>query len=137
MCMEMEYDDKEVMENLEKVIKQLLPEAIKQGMTKACLIVQRSAKQKCPVDDGTLRASIRYEASEEQGIIGTNTEYAPYVHEGTGIYAKEGNGRQTPWVYKTAKGEYYTTSGQKPQPFLKDAANENIQNIIECFENLL
>ena len=100
-------------------------------MDKACLVVESQAKQNCPVDIGILRASITSEtevtASEIVGRVGTNEEYGPYVHNGTGIYAKDGNGRKTPWGYTVRAGNhkgFHWTQGQRPQPFLENAKLE-------------
>lgn len=100
-------------------------------MDKACLVVESQAKQNCPVDIGILRASITSEtevtASEIIGRVGTNEEYGPYVHNGTGIYAKDGNGRKTPWGYTVRAGKhkgFHWTQGQRPQPFLENAKLE-------------
>ncbi len=100
-------------------------------MDKACLVVESQAKQNCPVDIGILRASITSEtevtASEIVGRVGTNEEYGPYVHNGTGIYAKDGNGRKTPWGYTVRAGKhkgFHLTKGQRPQPFLENAKLE-------------
>lgn len=100
-------------------------------MDKACLVVESQAKQNCPVDIGILRASITSEtevtASEIVGRVGTNEEYGPYVHNGTGIYAKDGNGRKTPWGYTIRAGKhkgFHWTQGQRPQPFLENAKLE-------------
>lgn len=98
------------------------------NMKTACYVVEAEAKKNCPVDQGLLRASITSEvdisAFEIVGMIGSTLEYAPYVHEGTGIYAKDGNGRKTPWGYTVMAGKYkgfHWTRGQRPQPFLEDA----------------
>ena len=100
-------------------------------MDKACLVVESQAKQNCPVDIGILRASITSEtevtAREIVGRVGTNEEYGPYVHNGTGIYAKDGNGRKTPWGYTVRAGKhkgFHWTQGQRPQPFLENAKLE-------------
>ncbi len=106
------------------------------NMQKACLIVEEDAKKNCPVDMGVLRASITSEVTvtvdKITGIIGSNLEYAPYVHNGTGIYAKDGNGRKTPWGYTVKAGKYkgfHWTRGQKPQPFLENAKLKNMRRI--------
>lgn len=133
------YDDEDMQKRLKEAFTKLVPEAIKRGMTNACLIVEGEAKDICPVDDGILRASITHAVSDDgsEGEIGTAVEYAPYVHEGTGIYATEGHGRQTPWTYCDAEGKFHTTEGQKPQPFLRDAAESKRDEILKCFEGEL
>lgn len=92
------------------------------------------AKDISPVDTGMLRNSITHAVDEnrKEVFIGSNSEYAPYVEFGTGIYYP--GGRTTPWVYKDAKGAWHTTSGQQPQPFIKPAVADHEQtyrNIIE------
>lgn len=103
------------------------------AMQDACDLVEGSAKDKAPKDTGALRRSIanRIEVigNEVSGIVFTPLEYAPYIEYGTGIYAENGNGRQTPWVYKDDKGKYHYTHGQHPQPFMRPALKENEQNI--------
>ncbi len=94
----------------------------------ACYVIEAEASKNCPVDMGILRASITSEVevteNEIIGRIGSNLEYAPYVHNGTGIYATNGDGRKTPWGYTVLAGKYkgkHFTHGQKPQPFLENA----------------
>lgn len=98
----------------------------------ACVHVEGEAKRDCPVDQGILRASLSHDVQMTkdgiEGRIGSNLEYAPYVHQGTGVYAVEGNGRKTPWKYTVKSGKYkgeHWTIGQKPQPFLKNAMIRN------------
>ena len=106
-------------------------------LTKACLLVENDAKRKCPVDTGQLRASITHEVEGQTGIVGTNVEYGPYVEYGTGIYARDGNGRQTPWSYQRADGKWITTKGQKPQAFLEPALLENENEIKRLFKEAI
>lgn len=105
------------------------------ALTEACMVVEKDAKKKCPVDDGTLRGSITSEVEDNQGIVGTNVEYAPYVEFGTGLFAAKGNGRQTPWTYRDEKGEWHTTAGQHPQPFLQPALDNNKREIRKIINN--
>lgn len=102
----------------------------------ACLLLEREAKKNCPVDQGFLRASITHEVEVTgtaiMGYIGSNLEIAPYVHNGTGIYAEDGNGRKTPWTYCVKAGKYkgfHITVGQRPQPFLKNAVFNNREKV--------
>lgn len=129
----------EVSINLDRVISQLLPETINLGLELCGQTVENEAKERCPVDDGILRASINHKVNEQDKsvTVGSNIEYSLFVHEGTGIYAKNGNGRMTGWVYEDAKGETYFTRGQKPNPFLQDAVDNNLDKFPELFERLL
>lgn len=81
------------------------------------------AKDEVPVDTGRLRNSIAHKvvADEKAVYIGTNVDYGPYVEYGTGIYADNGQGRQTPWFYVDDKGQGHYTRGMKPRHFLKKA----------------
>lgn len=120
-------DNSGFVKSLEDAQEQII-ERLERNMDRACLIVEEEAKKRCPVDMGILRASIASEVevteAEVIGIIGDNLEYAPYVHNGTGIYAKDGNGRKTPWGYEVEAGKhkgFHWTRGQRPKPFLEDA----------------
>ena len=69
----------EVYLNIQKLVDELLPEAIKQGLEAVGQLVENKAKENCPVDDGQLRASITHKISEDISsvAIGSNLEYAP------------------------------------------------------------
>ena len=125
-------------EGLENLINKLddieKAEYIQRALTKSCLMVEAQAKVNCPVDDGQLRQSIGSEVKGNIGVIGTNVEYAPYVHQGTGIYAVNGDGRKTRWKYQDAKGEWHSTIGQQPNPFLERALDANREEIIDTFK---
>lgn len=107
---------------------------INDGMKKCCALVERSAKEKVPVQTGELRRSITSKVEnnglEVTGTIYTPLEYAPYIEYGTGLFAEKG-GRPTPWYYQDDKGEWHTTSGQPPQPYMRPALDENRTTILE------
>lgn len=107
---------------------------INDGMKKCCALVERSAKEKVLVQTGELRRSITSKVEnnglEVTGTIYTPLEYAPYIEYGTGLFAEKG-GRPTPWCYQDDKGEWHTTSGQPPQPYMRPALNENRTTILE------
>ena len=113
--------------NLEQVLN------VGEVMEEACLLVENTAKMYCPVDTGQLRNSITHTVTDNVGYIGTNVKYAPYVEFGTGVWAKDGNGRETPCSYKDAKGEWHTTAGQHPNPFLERALIDNKEVIARLF----
>ena len=108
-------------------------EELQSALGKACAVVEASAKQKAPKDTGALARSITSKIEDTEGIIFTPLEYAPYVEYGTGLFAEEG-GRSTPWTYKDDKGEWHRTSGQKPQPFMRPALEENREKIINILK---
>lgn len=130
-------------EGLEAVIAELNdikdPQQLERNLGKACLLVERSAKQKAPKGNGALRNSITSRVDGNEGIVFTPLEYAPYVEYGTGLFAESGNGRKdVPWVYQDDAGEWHSTSGMKPQPFMRPALLENREKILRILgEGLL
>ena len=124
-----------IIESLEDLIDM---QKLEQTMGKACAMVERSAKQKAPKDTGALRRSItsKIEVVDDSivGIVFTPLEYAPYVEYGTGLFAEEGGRIDVPWNYQDDKGEWHSTSGQKPQPYMRPALEENREKIKRLFE---
>lgn len=114
---------------------------LEKTLGKACAIVERSAKEKAPKGTGELRRSITSRVEQEggvvQGVVFTPLEYAPYVEFGTGLFAENGGRTDVPWCYKDDKGEWHTTSGQHPQPFMRPALNENREQIMRIIKEAL
>ena len=109
-------------------------EKIEAALGKACAVVERSAKLKAPKGDGTLRRSITSKVEGDKGIVFTPLEYAPYVEYGTGLFAESGGRKDVPWHYKDDKGEWHSTSGQPPQPFMRPALDENREEILRLIK---
>lgn len=107
-----------------------------QALGKAGALVERGAKMKCPKDLGNLARSIQYDVEGNTCTVSAPLEYAPYVEYGTGLFAEQG-GRKTPWTYKDEEGNFHTTSGQRPQPFLRPAFNEAQAGIVKLLEGEL
>ena len=126
-------------EGIGKVLKRLEKlsntENIEKAMGKACAVVEAAAKQNAPKDTGALRQSISskvdIDGKEVIGTIFTPLEYAPYVEYGTGLFAESGGRKDVPWNYQDDKGEWHSTSGMKPQPFMRPAIEDNRNKIIE------
>ena len=118
----------------ESVQKQVI-----QALNTSCAIVERSAKEYCPVDNGELRRSISSTVNESQfqGIVFTPLEYAPYVEYGTGLFAENGGRKDVPWNYQDEEGNWHSTSGQKPQPFMRPALDVNRDTINELLKEAL
>ena len=89
------------------------------------LTAEGLAKLLCPVDTGNLRNSIAHQVQRDElaVYIGTNSEYGAYVELGTGKYYP--GGRQDPWVYQDAKGNWHLTYGQRAKPYLKPAVADH------------
>lgn len=108
-------------------------EAMIGAIGKACALVERSAKQKAPKGIGDLRRSIKSKVERNEteiiGVVYTPLEYAPYVEYGTGLFAEEGGRKDVPWHYQDDEGVWHTTSGMKPQPYLRPALEENREKI--------
>ena len=122
----------DVLEVIENIINL---DNIENSMKKAVLLVEREAKMKAPRGSGDLSRSIasKIETSGNEviGTVFTPLEYAPYVEYGTGLFAEDGNGRKdVPWCYQDDEGNWHSTSGQKPQPFMRPALDENREQIL-------
>lgn len=98
------------------------------------LRVESKAKQRVKADHGRLRQSINHDLTIRSGVpvcrVGTNVYYAPWVHNGTGIWGPH----HSPIVPTRAKVLKFTgrngriifrpsTEGQRPNRFLQDALN--------------
>ncbi len=132
----------EVIQDLER-IKGKKQQEIASAFFKCLYLLQNSARRKTPVNTGWLRSSWHHVLQRKRvgkewqyvGTVGTNVKYAPYVEFGTGIYATNGKGRKTPWVYHLNadvgkyKQGFYRTSGQKPKLMLITAWKDNIEQI--------
>ena len=122
-----------VLDAIEELTDEKLIE-LEKGIEKACALVERSAKEKAPKDTGELRRSITSKVEKDadgvKGIIYTPLEYAPYVEYGTGLFAENGGRMDVPWNYQDDKGEWHSTSGQHPQPFMRPALDENREEIL-------
>lgn len=124
----------EGLEHLNKTLETLLStENMTQAMGQACAAVEASAKKKAPKDSGALRRSIASKVEAEggdiQGIVYAALDYAPYVEYGTGLFAESDGRTDVPWVYQDDEGNWHSTKGQKPQPFLRPALNENRKTV--------
>ena len=125
----------EGLEKIELEVKDLIDLVeVEEAMGKACALVEREARRKAPKKTGALRrfmdSKVEYEGDVLVGTVFNPLEYAPYVEYGTGLFA-ETQGRQTGWAYEDPDtGETIWTRGQRPQPYLRPALDENREKII-------
>lgn len=117
---------KQIAANIRKAAQTDIPNALGKGLDKAGALVAGKAKASCPVDTGLLRNSIQFKSSvaDSMVVIGSNVFYAPFVEIGTGVQSSMGNGRPG-WP------------GQRPQPYLKPAVDNNVSAIQRCFEGII
>lgn len=109
-------------------------EEIAERLGIACALVERAAKEEAPKDNGELRRSITSKIEGTVGIIFTPLEYAPYVEYGTGLFAETEGRKDVPWCYQDEEGEWHSTSGQKPQPFMRPALDKNRTTILKILK---
>jgi len=115
---------------------------LKNGIVDSAKVIVRNEITEAPVKTGNLRRSILFKYSPIQAIIKPNSEYAYWVHEGTGIYAGKGmirpknakvlawrSGGQ--WVFAKA------VSGQKPNRFVERAWKKSESPIKRIFDKML
>lgn len=110
------------------------PQKLNRALGRACALVERSAKQKAPKDTGELRRSISSKVENGEGVVFTPLEYAPYLEYGTGLFAENGGRTDVPWNYQDDEGNWHSTSGQHPQPFMRPALDENREAIIRIIK---
>ena len=126
-----------------------IADRIRQAIQISCIEIEGAAKEKCPKGSGMggetvpLRQSISHkvvasEGGRALGMVGSPLEYAVYVHEGTGLYSRTGMGRKdVPWTYRSSAGDFYSTKGNRPQPFLEEAADEKRERVRQIFSAIL
>lgn len=143
-----------IIDNTDEVIA-AKDEAIERALEAIGLQAEGYAKMLCPVGTpestgiegyhgGTLRNSITHTTEHtnegDSAIIGSNIPYAAYVECGTGIYADNGNGRRTPWVWVDQNGKPHKTSGMKPRHFFKKAIADHTDEyramVEQCLKNV-
>lgn len=125
-----------VINNIDKVFKQITGRA-EIALKAAAIHAESAVTAVTPVDHGNLRRSNSHRIEKQDGQVvakvGNSAEYAPFVHNGTGEFAKNGKGRSGGWSYKDEEGKWQHTMGNKPQPFIQKTLRResaNIQTII-------
>lgn len=133
---------------------------VENGINIATLFLEGEVAKLAPKGrTGELQGSIKSRVDGLTGEVYTPLEYAPYVEYGTGLFAtgKEGGRKEVPWVYVEGQGssgraktihteqsadeavawlrskglEAYKTSGEKPQPFMRPALDNNRETIVQ------
>ena len=80
--------------------------------------VEAQTKRNTKVDTGKTKGSWEHVVNTDKMEVQIGSRYKNALWEefGTGIYALNGDGRKTKWVYKNKKdGKFYATVGKKPR----------------------
>ena len=112
--------------------------------------------RKAPTDTEKLKQNIQVkddstdtELLVKAGIFAESAiNYAIYQEYGTGIYAENGQGRQTPWLWQVKSqkwadifgievGQSVLWHGNQPHPFIRPAWDENKDKIEEKLRSAL
>lgn len=120
-----ERGDKGLMRAINKFERGIARE-VKRVIRETAELIVTQAKADAPYDLGNLKRSIdvEYSATGYTAVITVGSSYGVYVEFGTGIYAKSGNGRKTPWTYWSPRlGRWVTTVGHTPQPYFFPAVD--------------
>ena len=131
--MKIHFDTSDVINKLDKVTENLSA-GLYNALQEAGEIVRKDAvmniRNNKSVDTGRLMGSITVNVEGNTAEIGTNVEYAPYVEFGTGTKGDKSVAHTTrkSWTYYSG-GQFFTTSGHAPQPFLVPAFKNNRDKI--------
>ena len=94
--------------------------------------VEAQTKRNTKVDTGKTKNSWEHIVNTDKMEVQIGSRYKNALWEefGTGIYALNGDGRKTKWVYRTEDGKYHTTVGKKPRRALFRAYQSKKNTII-------
>lgn len=144
-----ELNCEDVLKNLNEIISKSLSGAMKESLTEAALILEKEARKQlrdnCPeewqeYDEAEqVRKSITHKVSDSEAVVGSNTLMSVWLHQGTGLYAVNGDGRKdVPWYWKDDEtGEWKSSSGRVPFPFLQKATESKKDDMLKAFQGSL
>ncbi|MGO5081148.1 HK97 gp10 family phage protein [Oscillospiraceae bacterium LCP25S3_E4] len=120
-------------------VKNLIHEKAAAFLYEAAAEIESQAKRNSRVDTGETKGSWSSEVDEEklEAFVGNTKENAIWEEFGTGEYAVNGDGRQTPWQYQDAKGNWHTTTGKTPNRALERAFESKKRQIQEMAQSKL
>ncbi len=100
-------------------------EAVDKGLEKGAKVVQTQAKLLARVDTGDLRNSIQTSEVKDHTVeVFTNSDHAVFNEFGTGTKGDPDVAHTTKksWTYMGPDGNFHTTHGMEPAPFMRPAA---------------
>ena len=121
-----------VFKDFSKIVLDKIQETGEQFLEEVGGEVEAQTKRNTKVDTGKTKNSWEHvvNADKMEVQVGSRYKNALWEEFGTGIYALNGDGRKTKWVYKSPKdGKFYATVGKKPRRALH-RAYESKKNLI-------
>ena len=114
-----------------RIVLQKIQETGEQFLEEVGGEVEAQTKRNTKVDTGKTKNSWEHivDADKMEVQIGSRYKNALWEELGTGIYALNGDGRKTKWVYRTKDGKFHATVGKKPRRALYRAF-ESKKNLI-------
>lgn len=112
---------------------------VEKGLSKTANAVQGQAKLLAPVDTGDLRDSIKAsDVKDRQCEVFTNSDHAVFNEYGTGTKGdpEVAHTSKESWVYKGTDGNFHTSHGMEPRPFMRPAAELGREVIGEIFDEV-
>lgn len=103
--------------------------ALNAGIRKSIFAVDRRVKRETPVDTGRLNGAWRQRFGRLTGELVNTAKYAPYVHNGTRPHTISIRNKKALSNGKVFFGRVVNHPGNKANPFLKRAVDQEMQNI--------
>ena len=107
-----------------RIVLQKIQETGEQFLEEVGGEVEAQTKRNTKVDTGKTKGSWEHVVNTKKMEVQIGSRYINALWEefGTGIYALNGDGRKTKWVYKSPKdGKFHATVGKKPRRALYHA----------------
>ena len=120
-----------VFKDFTKIVLDKMQETGEQFLEEVGGEVESQAKRNTKVDTGKTKNSWEHVVNTDKMEVQIGSRYKNALWEelGTGIYALNGDGRKTKWVYRTEDGKFHATVGKKPRRALYRAF-ESKKNLI-------
>lgn len=132
----------QIAQNINKFPEKLIP-LLRKTSNKVAIVIQGEARKLSPIDTGRLRSSIAVSLGINflGAIVGTDVEYAEYVHEGTGPHIVPVEDLRG-WARRKGIDPYQVQAGiakrgTQAQPFMEDAIKNKERDIRNIFESAL
>ena len=122
-----------VFKDFSKIVLDKIQETGEQFLEEVGGEVEAQTKRNTKVDTGKTKNSWEHIVNTDKMEVQIGSRYKNALWEelGTGIYALNGDGRKTKWVYKNPKdGKFYATVGKKPRRALYRAYTSEKNAII-------